>query len=582
MSNPITDQEWFTIDSASSVDLDDALAWGPYGPRIAITIPKVPTGSDLDLSARQMMETRYAPPVRPMLPTDLGSLMPGVARQCLVLDTEPEPNLAIETVKSKAKLTYEDIPAILADPSHRLHANLCEFRTVALNRLEQRRTRGALALYDLNEGWYTDEDGRILRLERAAETIGHIIVQEMMILFNKTVAEYAAEHTIPILYRNHTARPNAPARHALQQQLDLARLDPASLNALRERIHLTMNRATYDSTLLGHYGLNLPAYTHCSSPLRRYADLATQRQLVAHLGHTQAPYTQEDLCDLAADLTTRKDAHEATLKQRAKERAAQRAEWQVSRLTPERLAALTPKEFERIVKVSVTQPDPDPALAPAVRLRMDRDTFALLDAFYILFRSPKAPNDAWDALRFDVCKWLRANPHHALSVLALGLSPTLGGWSPITFTQTPGPSGSVTVTASLDIPIKDETNTPTLTKGATVTTPPIPARALWEGKQRAALALVCFLASVPLPTWTAKAAESKTAPEGRAHPVSLLQERCQQARQPTPEYEISSNGQTPPTFTAVVKVGTRTYTGAPAPTKKEAKTNAARAALQSD
>src|SRR4051794_23693574 len=55
----------------------------------------------------------------------------------------------------------------------------------------------------------------------------------------------------------------------------------ATTAAATERLNLITQKARYTSTLTGHYGLNVPAYAHITSPLRRYADLAVQRQLVA-------------------------------------------------------------------------------------------------------------------------------------------------------------------------------------------------------------------------------------------------------------------------------------------------------------
>jgi ribonuclease R len=71
------------------------------------------------------------------------------------------------------------------------------------------------------------------------------------------------------------------------------------LDVVRERTHLLLGRANYGDSLLGHYGLNLAAYLHFTSPIRRYADLITHRQVRAHLDGKELPYTKKNIERLA-------------------------------------------------------------------------------------------------------------------------------------------------------------------------------------------------------------------------------------------------------------------------------------------
>ncbi|OHD18671.1 MAG: hypothetical protein A2Y38_19560 [Spirochaetes bacterium GWB1_59_5] len=591
--------QFFTIDDAHSKDLDDALAieqdeGGTTHVYIAITAvaDAVPKGSDLDLEACKRLATHYRAHdvVRAMLPVAVGSLLPGQQHRCLVMDavlhgTQVQGfSAAVQEIRSGYKLAYEEIPGILCDGSHKLHQAMTLGQKIALGLLEQRRKQGALALYDLNEGWYTSEEGFILRAERVEATIGHVIVQEMMILMNRLMAEYAAtvdvqskgRDTIPILYRNHTARPNAPEQSLLLEQLAAARLDPSLLDALRARIHMVVNRATYHPTLAGHYGLALPAYLHCTSPLRRYADLVNQRQLLSHFrDEATPPYTQAELVTLAEDMNQRLQEQQTQRSEAAREQAARQAGHRLETRAPELLATMSAKDFERLVKTVVRTGMLNPQLVEAVQLRMKAGTLALLDIYYLLFRTPSLLLD-WADLRQQVCGYLVKNPHLAVSVLALGTN--LDGWSELRFEhQAEGLPHIRTfyVLAGLD---------PGPGKPSVSLLHPAPASSLREGKQRAAVSLVYLIANVPPPTWerpqqTPPAAAPKPVLINEHNSVGTLQEWCQRCKRPLPEYTFQAEGD-PPKFVATVTVGKRAFTGLLASTKKDAKAGAAGLACQ--
>lgn len=214
-----------TIDDVTTWDMDDAI-WVEItengGWHIVVMVADVaevvPKHSELDRLAMSRVETKYyANGNSPMLPRRLAdeklSLRPGEPKYVLVVDIILGMNLSILETRlsrtgrtSEARLAFSDIPRILSDREHTQHALIKLASQLANGLLTQRRNRGALAFYDLGRGLVTNEEGSIRQLKRREDTIGYIIIQELMILANMAVAEYAVKNDIPILFRNHTAR----------------------------------------------------------------------------------------------------------------------------------------------------------------------------------------------------------------------------------------------------------------------------------------------------------------------------------------------------------------------------------------
>jgi exoribonuclease-2 len=114
------------------------------------------------------------------------------------------------------------------------------------------------------------------------------IVSEMMILANALAAEYADREDVPILFRTQ----DAPLEPLPSVEED----DPLAF----ERIRRFLKPASLSLFPAEHFGLGLDAYTQLTSPLRRFADLVTQRQLLAHLAGENPPYTREELLTVLA------------------------------------------------------------------------------------------------------------------------------------------------------------------------------------------------------------------------------------------------------------------------------------------
>ncbi|MEW6283430.1 MAG: RNB domain-containing ribonuclease, partial [Candidatus Eremiobacterota bacterium] len=260
------------------------------------------------------------------------SLLEGAPRPTLTVRMELDPEgdvLSVEVhpsrLTSSRRLEYDEADALMRDPaSDSLSSMLRAASRLAARLLKRRQQRGALALFDLERGVATSEDGLIRRLEDPYRYHSHLLIQELMILTNQVVAERMARNGVPILFRNHAARAIAPGRDKLVAELanTLASPETFPLETLEERLQLVLERARYDPRLEGHFALNLPAYAHFTSPIRRYADLVNQRVVTAALAGQPCPYSFDELDELAGQVNeayARYREHRAmVLKQKAK------------------------------------------------------------------------------------------------------------------------------------------------------------------------------------------------------------------------------------------------------------------------
>ncbi len=444
-----------TIDPPGSRDLDDAL-WLD-GRTLTVCIPdvtaSVPRGSDVEQNARARGFTRYfAHDNAPMLPhflaEDLLSLLAHQPRRVFVIEITLDDALdAIHTdvrrglLTSQAQLAYTDIPALLADPAHPqaahrpLLANLWELASALLRK---RRQRGELAYYDLKQALAMDEEGQIRRLEAHEANIGCILVQEMMLLANRAMAEWLLDGDLPALYRNHRAAVAAPPRDALLEDMALALQHPETfdLATVRKRLHLLLGRAHYAPTAQGHYGLNLPCYAHVTSPIRRYADLVNNHVMGEIVRARQqrrspvAPYSMEELTRTGDHLHTLVMEQEQRRDARYRALAEAKARVQIE-TAPAALSSLPDADYERVLKISAPQSSSPPVLE-SMRERMQAGNPKERELFLALFET-SGEDAGWNALRQDALRYLAAHPPVAVSLLAMGVN--LLQWPGTHYTQ---------------------------------------------------------------------------------------------------------------------------------------------------
>lgn len=329
----------FTIDPDDARDFDDALsleraesgessgaAWR-LGVHIADVSHYVPWNSSLDLDARRRATSVYlADRVIPMLPeelsADLCSLRPGESRRSMTADLylDEQGNLLgceffPAFIESKRRLTYDEAQDILegrgrhvdGTNADQLAWRLRELSRLAKLRAQRRERRGGIDFSTVEAKAQLDAQGHAVGVDVRRKTDATKLVEEAMILANEAVAQRLSENSFPGLYRVH----EQPAPDALVGLLPVLQEFPWFADVNKERfltgdahavqqvlaassgraegelvsslVLRAMKRAVYRPSCDGHYGLASEAYTHFTSPIRRYPDLVVHRMLKAQL-----------------------------------------------------------------------------------------------------------------------------------------------------------------------------------------------------------------------------------------------------------------------------------------------------------
>ena len=313
-----------TIDGADARDFDDAVYAKRTGKgwKLLVCIADVSSyvepDSPLDNEAFQRGNSVYFPNrVVPMLPEILSnglcSLNPHVDRLCMTAELNVDENGKIfrskfyqAVMRSHARLIYDDVAAMLIDGDEVLckqHADILpdlhELYALYKALHKGREANGAIDFDTIETRIVFCDDKKIERVEPVFRNDAHKIIEECMLAANVAAARLLLRKKIPALYRNHEPPPEekiVDLRGFLQElgiileggykptAKDYAKL----LDEIQERpdAHLirtvmlrSMSQAVYSDENLGHFGLSFPAYTHFTSPIRRYPDLIVHRAI---------------------------------------------------------------------------------------------------------------------------------------------------------------------------------------------------------------------------------------------------------------------------------------------------------------
>ncbi|MFW5724368.1 MAG: ribonuclease R, partial [Halochromatium sp.] len=350
-----------TIDGADARDFDDAVYCErkPKGWKLLVCIADVSAyvtpDSALDREAFERGNSVYFPDrVIPMLPEVLSnglcSLNPNVDRLCMACELYVSRDGKVTrtrffegVMRSHARLTYEQVAAMLVEEDTELSEqyadllpHLHELYAMYQALLKARAARGAIDFDTVETKFVIDEAGRIASIEPTVRNDAHRIIEECMLAANVAAARLFQRKKMPALYRIH----ETPKEEKLSDLRDfLAELGlnlpggnkPTAkdygtlLDAVRGRpdFHLiqtvllrSMQQAMYSSDNVGHFGLAYDAYTHFTSPIRRYPDLIVHR-IIKHIlaGGTAADleYSKPELQQVGEHCSgTERRADEAT------------------------------------------------------------------------------------------------------------------------------------------------------------------------------------------------------------------------------------------------------------------------------
>lgn len=284
-----------TIDDATTVDRDDGvwlieLSNKSFELQVSITDVStiIPKNSPIDKEALFRVATLYhTTPPTPMLPcnisTNLGSLEEEQRRLALTIFFQIDNTGNVnsfhikETIfTNKKAFSYTEVEKILTNPDNiPEHQLLLKMQQVAQLIGKKRGGESGIVTAD----GYVDEDGNLIK-----ENVNtYQLIAELMILTNTTIANFLGENNIPALYRTQ----------------DVGTTD---FELVKKTMGHLLVPATYDSQVKPHVGLGLMAYTHFTSPLRRFVDLVNHRIVKAIIKKDSSPYTVEELDNLCLQI----------------------------------------------------------------------------------------------------------------------------------------------------------------------------------------------------------------------------------------------------------------------------------------
>ena len=297
----------YSIDDSGTREIDDALSYDQRDDgcwiwiHIADPARLIDQGSPLDLEAKRRGTSLYlADGVMPMLPLSLAagplSLRAGQKSAALSVAVQLDESGEVTAhrivrswIKPRYGLTYADADELieLAPPGDESLADLAGL----MNRRHRwRRSQGAV-LFDRPEGRFRLRNSE-LEVQVIEPSPARLLVSEAMLLMGSVVAGFGQERGLALPFRS---QPTAtlPTTEELQGIPE----GPAQDAAIKR----CLSRGVQGTRPMPHFSLGLPSYVQATSPIRRYADLVTHRQLLAQLEGT-AVLSEERLGELIDDL----------------------------------------------------------------------------------------------------------------------------------------------------------------------------------------------------------------------------------------------------------------------------------------
>ncbi|MDR2804800.1 MAG: ribonuclease R [Dysgonamonadaceae bacterium] len=347
----------FTIDPKDAKDFDDALslrklpdgAW-EVGVHIADVTHYVKPETAIDKEASERATSVYLvdrtiPMLPELLSNNLCSLRPKEDKLCFSVIFELNDRAEIRqyrirrtVINSDRRLHYDEAQEIIeANTAHdEIEQALLDLNRLAKILREKRFTHGAINFERDEAKFDIDENGKPLRVYFREEKDANRLIEEFMLLANRTVAEFVGKTQKGVkaktfVYRVHD-EPNPEKMANFMQfvrrlgykikEKDAGKKNnetSRNINRLLSEVQgkkeqnlietvavRTMAKATYTTVNIGHYGLAFDYYTHFTSPIRRYPDMMVHRLLERYLigGRSVSEPKTEDCCKHCSTMET--------------------------------------------------------------------------------------------------------------------------------------------------------------------------------------------------------------------------------------------------------------------------------------
>lgn len=341
----------FTIDPIDAKDFDDALSirslkdglW-EVGVHIADVTHYVPEGGIIDKEAYRRATSVYlVDRTIPMLPERLCNLLcslrPNEDKLAYsvifhINDKAEVKNyrIAHTVIRSQRRFTYEEAQEIIEGGEGDFKDEILTLNRLAERLTEKRFAAGAINFDRVEVRFRIDENGKPLSVYFKEQKEANKLIEEFMLLANRTVAEDIGKvaknkKVKTFVYRIHDL-PDPEKLDSLRQFIAkfgyklrggngtktdiskgfnklLAEVNGKAEQNLIELISLkTMQKAKYSTHNIGHYGLAFDYYTHFTSPIRRYPDMMVHRLLTRYLdgGRTVQQQKYEEMCEHSSSM----------------------------------------------------------------------------------------------------------------------------------------------------------------------------------------------------------------------------------------------------------------------------------------
>lgn len=354
----------FTIDGKNTKDMDDAISIkklenGNYllGVHIADISHYIPKGSPLYEEAKDRATSLYMiNSVIPMFPSEIsngiGSLNPHVDRLTLSCIMEITPTGELQdyrirksVINSKMKMTYEDVNKLLLEEEYPVSYEPFKEHLLLMQELSniltiQKEQRGYLRFANSDIKFTENKEGKVIDIKKGSSGPSEELIENFMVMANSCIATHLGWiDFIPSVYRNHGIPDftkvnttidfisslgyrmrtlknvdNAVVLQKILEQLSHQEEFPVLSTLLLK----SMKRAEYNTHNIGHFALELPFYTHFTSPIRRFPDFQLHTILkeytsldLEHINLKEMEQALQEICHHASFKERQADMAEA-------------------------------------------------------------------------------------------------------------------------------------------------------------------------------------------------------------------------------------------------------------------------------